>query len=101
MKIFLAPGGLEDKGDNIKELKGPFTQAIFAAIFVAIPNRPCKLAAISWRFRGDLSPQNRRDFEHARILRRFTGDFFSLRVKKTYFGVPPRVVCHKHGGRCL
>ena len=32
MKIFLAPGGLEDKGDNIKELKGQFTQAIFAAI---------------------------------------------------------------------
>ena len=65
--------------------KGPFTQAIFAAIqaaifaaiFVAIPNRSCKLAAISWRFRGDLSPQNRRDFEHARILRRFIGDFFS------------------------
>lgn len=32
--------------------KGPFT----LAIFVAIPNRACKLAAISWRFRGDLSP---------------------------------------------
>ena len=65
---------------------------------MAIPNRPCKLAAISWRFRADLSPQNRRDFEHARILRRFTGNFFSLRVTKTYFGVSPRVVCHKHGG---
>ena len=41
--------------------KGPFTQAIFAvifaaifaAIFLAIPNRPCKLAAILWRFRGN------------------------------------------------
>ena len=39
---------------------------------MAIPNHLCKLAAISWRFRGD--------FEHAQILRRFTGDFFSLRV---------------------
>ena len=47
---------------------------------MAIPNHLCKLAAISWRFLGDLSPQNRRDFEHARILRRFTGDLFSLRV---------------------
>ena len=27
-----------------------FIQAIFSAIFVGIPNRPCKLAAISWRF---------------------------------------------------
>ena len=59
---------------------------------MASSSRRCKLAAISWRFRGDLSPQNRRDFEHARILRRFPGDFFSLRVTKTYFGVPPRVV---------
>ena len=73
------------RNDDKKNSKGPFTQAIFAAIqaaiqaaiFVAIPNRSCKLAAISWRFRGDLSPQNRRDFEHARILRRFIGDFFS------------------------
>jgi len=36
------------------EIKGPFTQAIFAAIQAAIPaatpNRPCKPAAISWRF---------------------------------------------------
>ena len=47
---------------------------------MAIPNRPCELAAISWRFRGDLSQQNRRDFKHAQILRRFTGVFFRLRV---------------------
>ena len=78
--------------------KGPFTRAIFAAIFVAIPNRSYKLAAISWKFRRDLSPQNRRDFEHARMFGRFPGDFFSLRITKTYFGVPPRIVCHKHGG---
>ena len=62
--------------------------AIYVAIFVAIPNRPCKLAAISWRFRGDLSPQYRRDFEHAQSLRQFTDHFFTLRVTKTYFGVP-------------
>ena len=64
----------------MKESNGPFIQAIFAAIFVTISNRPCKLAAISLRFRGDLPPQNRHDFVHARILRRFTGDFFSMRV---------------------
>ena len=68
---------------------------------MAITNRPCKLAAISWRFRCDLSLQNRGDFEHVRILRLFIGDFFSLREAKTYFGVHPSVVCHKHGGRCL
>ena len=31
--------------------------AILAAILVAISNRPCKLAAILWRFRGDLKIQ--------------------------------------------
>lgn len=49
--------------------KGPFTEAIFPAVFVASPNCLCKLAVILWRLRADLSPQNCRDFEHARILR--------------------------------
>ena len=53
-------------------LKGPFTHAIF----VAIPNRPCKLAAISWRFVATKSPR----FRTCWNLSRFTGDFFSLRV---------------------
>ena len=39
--------------------QGAFTQAIFLAIFVAIPNRPCKLAAISWRFVATKSPRFR------------------------------------------
>ena len=44
--------------------------------FAAISN----LVAISWRFRGDLSQPNRRDFKYAQILRRFTDIFFRLRV---------------------
>ena len=44
--------------------EGPFTHAIFdaiyrgdfEAIYRTIPNRPCKPAAISWRFDCDLSP---------------------------------------------
>jgi len=50
------------------------------AIFVVIPNRQCEQAAISWRFRDDLSQQNRSDFKHAQILRRFAGVFFHLRA---------------------
>ena len=46
------------------------------------PPYPCELAVISWRFRGDLSPQNHRDSEHARILMRFTGVFFQFESNK-------------------
>ena len=56
---------------------------------MAIPNRPCKLAAISWRFRGDLSPQNRRDFEYVRILGRFIGDFFQFESNKNLLWCSP------------
>ena len=41
--------------------KGPFTEAIFPAVFVASPNCLCKLAVILWRLRADLAPQNCRD----------------------------------------
>ena len=70
---------------------------------MAIPNRPFKLAAISGRFCGDLSPQNRYDFEHARILRRFTGDFLSLLVTNRHeiaaslherFGIAARIAAY-------
>ena len=57
--------------------QGAFTQAIFSAIFVAIPNRPCKLAAISWRFVATKLPRFRTRSNFEVIYWAF---FFSLRL---------------------
>ena len=52
--LFLAPKFIQEtfplRFGRRNFSQGAFTQAIFSAIFVAIPNRLCKLAAILWRF---------------------------------------------------
>ena len=58
--LFLAPKFIQEtfplRFGRRNFSQGAFTQAIFSAIFVAIPNRPCKLAVISWRFVATKSP---------------------------------------------
>jgi len=65
----------EEKKIPVTQSKGSFTQAIYAAIlvaiFVAIPNRSGKLAAISWRFRGNFLA----------ILLRFYDFFFTEHMR--------------------
>ena len=57
--LFLAPKFIQEtfllRFGRRNLSQGAFTQAIF----LAIPNRPCKLAAISWRFVATKSPRFR------------------------------------------
>ena len=74
-----------------------FLMRFIAAIFRAIPNRPCKPAAISRPCDCDLSPRNCRSFEVARILMRFISDL----TKNLLWPSTPkgRIVEKKNGGR--
>ena len=66
-----------------RRCKGPFTQAIFAAILVAISNRPCKLAAILWRIENS----NRREIAAVSNLLELSCDFaaiFAWKVTDSY-----------------
>ena len=79
--LFLAPRFIQEtfplRFGRRNFSQGAFAQAIFSAIFVAIPNRPCKLAAISWRFVATKSSRFRTRSNFEAIYWPF---FFSLRV---------------------